>query len=94
MLGSCRLRTPIARNCHRLLGAAYLRAWRGSARLTAFRRAQTDERDRVYWAPALAQARRDGVGPLGLAIRYDISVNHGPGADWQSFGGIVAAAAD
>lgn len=77
---------------HRLLGAAYVRDWKRAAGTSGFRRAQCDERDRVYWRPAAAQASRDRVGPLGQAILYDISVNHGPGSDWQSFGGIVRAA--
>jgi chitosanase len=67
-------------------------AWRAEGAKVAFQTAQKAERDRVYWAPALAAAKQDGVGPLGLALLYDISVNHGPGSDSQSFGGIVAGA--
>jgi chitosanase len=33
----------------------------------------------MYWEPALAAATADGVGPLGVALYYDTSVNHGPG---------------
>lgn len=67
-------------------------AWATEAAKPAFQAAQEKERDRVYWAPALAQAKADEVGPLGLWLLYDISVNHGPGTDAESFGGIVAAA--
>jgi chitosanase len=79
---------------HELLdGQGFTAAWATEAGKVAFQTAQKNERDRVYWNPALAQAKADGVGPLGLAELYDISVNHGPGTDSESFGGIVAAAA-
>lgn len=77
---------------HRLLDPSFVPAWKTAAGDPAFQRAQQEERDRVYWGPALAEARRDGVGPLGLAIYYDVSVNHGPGEDDESFGGILSAA--
>ena len=67
-------------------------AWAAEANKAEFQAAQQAERDRVYWNPAIAQAVSDGVGPLGLAVLYDISVNHGPGSDSESFGGIVATA--
>jgi chitosanase len=77
---------------HELLDPSFVPDWKTAASDPAFRRAQQDERDRVYWEPALAEAVRDGVGPLGLAIYYDVSVNHGPGDDSESFGGILATA--
>jgi chitosanase len=78
---------------HDLLGNAFLSTWKSEATgQPLFRRAQRDERARVYFEPALANARADKCGPLGLAIHYDISVNHGPGDDSESYGGIVAAA--
>lgn len=78
---------------HELLdGQGFKAAWAAEAAKPAFQAAQKAERDRVYFAPALAQAKADGVGPLGLSELYDISVNHGPGTDSESFGGIVAAA--
>ena len=77
---------------HRLLDPSFVADWSSAAGDPAFQRAQQEERDRVYWRPALEEAARDGVGPLGLAIYYDVSVNHGPGDDEESFGGILAAA--
>lgn len=74
---------------HRLLDPSFVTDWKRAAADPAFRRTQQRERDRVYWDPALAQAVRDGLGPLGLAIYYDVSVNHGPGEDSESFGGIL-----
>jgi chitosanase len=79
---------------HELLdGQGFVAAWKAEAGKATFQKAQRDERDKVYYIPALDQAKKDGVGPLGLAELYDISVNHGPGTDSESFGGIVAAAA-
>jgi len=75
---------------HSLLGSAFLADWAAAAKTAGFQAAQQAERDRVYWNPAAAQAKTDGLGPLGLAIYYDISVNHGPGTDSESFGGIIA----
>jgi chitosanase len=75
---------------HSLLGAPFIAAWKTAAKTGAFKAAQRYERDRVYWNPAAALAKRDGLHRLGLFIYYDISVNHGPGDDGESFGGIVA----
>lgn len=77
---------------HRLLDPDFPAAWKAAGNDPAFQRAQQQERDRVYWQPAFDEAARDGVGPLGLAIYYDVSVNHGPGDDKESFGGILAKA--
>ncbi len=38
----------------------------------------------------MAAAKRDGLNATGLYIYYDISVNHGPGNDSESFGGIIS----
>ncbi|MGW0930707.1 chitosanase [Streptomyces sp. NPDC002644] len=75
------------------LGANFIRDWQLAANGDPlFRRAQREYRKEVYWDPALANALTDGVGPLGMALHYDILVNHGPGNDPESYGGIVAAA--
>jgi chitosanase len=74
---------------HTLLGRAFTSDWAAAAATAQFRAAQRAERDRVYWNPALARAKDDGLSPLGLYVYYDISVNHGPGSDAESFGGIV-----
>jgi chitosanase len=73
-----------------LLGPAFVTAWRAAAKTAGFQAAQRHERDRVYWSPALAAAKRDGLGATGLYIYYDISVNHGPGDDPETFASIVA----
>jgi hypothetical protein len=77
---------------NRGLGAPFVRAWRDAAKDPAFRQAQDSERDRVYFDPAVAQARQDGLRALGQFAYYDAMVMHGPGSDAASFGGIRTAA--
>lgn len=75
------------------LGDDFIDAWESEAVSNPiFRKVQRDFRKSMYWDDALAQALADGVGPLGLAIFYDVLVNHGVGSDSESFGGILAAA--
>ncbi|MBR8639758.1 chitosanase [Streptomyces tuirus] len=59
--------------------------WRGAARDTAFQRAQNDERDRVYFGPAVRQGKADGLRVLGQFAYYDAIVMHGDGNDPLSF---------
>lgn len=68
--------------------AGFPAAWRRAAKTSVFRKAQRDERDRVYFDPAVARAEKDGLGTLGQFIYYDAMVMHGPGTDSLSFGGI------
>lgn len=75
---------------HALLGPGFTAAWRRAARTAQFQAAQRHERDRLYWNPALAAAKRDGLNLTGLYLYYDISVNHGQGNSREAFGGIVA----
>ncbi|MFJ6559984.1 chitosanase [Streptomyces sp. NPDC091412] len=75
------------------LGTGFKNAWVTAANTDPiFRKVQRDLRKSMYWDDCLTQALADGVGPLGLAIHYDILVNHGVGNDSQSYGGIIAAA--
>ncbi|MEV6012561.1 chitosanase, partial [Streptomyces sp. NPDC051976] len=73
---------------HSGLGDAFVSAWRTAAKDTVFQQAQNDERDRMYFDPAVNQAKSDGLGTLGQFIYYDAIVMHGPGDDPVSFGGI------
>ncbi|MEV8515297.1 chitosanase [Dactylosporangium sp. NPDC051484] len=66
--------------------------WKSAAADPQFTKAQDDERDRVYFNPAVNQAKADGVRALGQFIYYDAIVMHGPGTDPVSFGGIRKAA--
>ncbi|GAB7043350.1 MULTISPECIES: chitosanase [Catenuloplanes] len=77
---------------HAGLDPGFPAAWRAAAADPAFRAAQDAERDRVYFNPAVGQAKKDGLRALGQFAYYDAMVMHGPGADPASFGGIRAAA--
>ncbi|MDX3093165.1 chitosanase [Streptomyces sp. ME01-24h] len=82
------LRRVNGTDSHRGLGVGFEVAWRGAAADPAFRQAQDDERDRVYFGPAVRQARADGLRALGQFVYFDAIVMHGPGEDPVSFGGI------
>ncbi|WP_433057332.1 chitosanase [Dactylosporangium sp. CS-033363] len=51
--------------------------WKAAAADPAFRAAQDAERDRMYFNPALSQAKQDGLRILGQFIYYDAIVMHG-----------------
>ncbi|MEV6923271.1 chitosanase [Dactylosporangium sp. NPDC051485] len=53
--------------------------WKTAAADPQFTEAQDDERDRVYFNPAVNQAKADGLGALGQFIYYDALVMHGSG---------------
>jgi chitosanase len=74
------------------LGKLFERDWMTAGADPKFRLAQDHERDRVYFDPAVDQARRDGLRTLGQFLYYDAIVMHGPGDDPDSFGGIRSAA--
>jgi chitosanase len=82
------LRKVNGTDSHSGLGSAFVSAWRTAAKDTVFQQAQNDERDRVYFNPAVRQAKTDGLRALGQFIYYDAIVMHGPGTDPVSFGGI------
>jgi chitosanase len=62
--------------------------WRTAASDPVFQQAQDDQRDSMYFNPAVQQAKDDGLRTLGQFIYYDAMVMHGPGSDRDSFGGI------
>ncbi|SEG91074.1 chitosanase [Nonomuraea solani] len=74
------------------LEPTFIKDWKTAAKDPAFQQAQNDERDRVYFDPAVKQAKKDGLRTLGQFVYYDAMVMHGPGADKMSFGGIRKAA--
>lgn len=77
---------------HEGLGNPFVQAWKAEAGNSQFQAAQDAERDRVYFDPAVSQAKDDGLRALGQFIYYDAIVMHGPGDSHDSFGGIRAAA--
>lgn len=82
------LRAVDGTDSHEGLDPGFPAAWKAEAERPAFRRAQDDKRDRVYFDPAVDRAQRDGLGPLGQFVYYDAMVYHGPGSGPTSFGGI------
>jgi chitosanase len=62
--------------------------WNTAAQDQAFQQAQNDERDRVYFNPAVSRGNADGVGTLGQFAYYDALVMHGDGSDPTTFSSI------
>lgn len=86
------LRKANGSDTHAGLGKPFEEAWHKAARDKAFQDAQEDLRDRMYFDPAVKQAKEDGLRALGQFVYYDAIVMHGPGDDKDSFGGIRKAA--
>ncbi|MFJ3787506.1 chitosanase [Kitasatospora sp. NPDC090091] len=86
------LRKVNGTDSHSGLGSAFERDWATAAKDDVFQKAQNDERDRVYFNPAVSQAKADGLRALGQFAYYDAIVMHGPGTSSDSFGGIRKAA--
>ncbi|MFI0809299.1 chitosanase [Streptomyces echinatus] len=79
------LREVDGSDSHEGLDPNFPRDWRKAAQDTAFQQAQNDERDRVYFNPAVAQGKTDGLRALGQFAYYDALVMHGDGDDPTSF---------
>ncbi|MFI6565611.1 chitosanase [Streptomyces sp. NPDC050534] len=82
------LREVDGTDSHKGLDPGFTAAWKAEAGLPAFREAQDEERDRVYFDPAVRLAKLDGLGTLGQFIYYDAMVFHGPGTGPTSFYGL------
>ncbi|PNE38322.1 chitosanase [Streptomyces noursei] len=82
------LRTVDGSDSHAGLDPNYPKDWRTAAQDPVFRKAQDDERDRVYFNPAVEQGKADGLGVLGQFAYYDAIVMHGDGDDSTSFSNI------
>ncbi|MFB7600954.1 chitosanase [Streptomyces sp. NPDC056160] len=82
------LRKVDGSDSHAGLDPDFTKDWRTAAKDTAFQQAQNDERDRVYFDPAVAQGKADGLRALGQFAYYDAIVMHGGGDDPTSFGSI------
>ncbi|GAA2781519.1 chitosanase CsnA [Streptomyces rameus] len=79
------LRKVNGTDSHSGLDPDFPKDWRTAAQDTAFQQAQNDERDRVYFNPAVAQGKADGLRALGQFTYYDAIVMHGDGDDPTSF---------
>jgi chitosanase len=82
------LRQVNGSDSHQGLDPGFPADWRKAAQDSAFQQAQNDERDRVYFNPAVAQGKTDGIGVLGQFTYYDAIVMHGDGGDSTSFSNI------
>ncbi|MFB7656820.1 MULTISPECIES: chitosanase [unclassified Streptomyces] len=82
------LRRVDGSDSHEGLDPGYPDDWRRAAGDPEFRRAQDDERDRVYFGPAVRQGKADRLRTLGQFAYYDAIVMHGGGGDRLSFGSI------
>ncbi|THA79608.1 chitosanase [Streptomyces sp. A0642] len=82
------LREVDGTDSHDGLDPGFSEAWETAAEDPAFQQAQNDERDRVYFDPAVGRGKSDGLGTLGQFAYYDALVMHGDGGDSTSFGSI------
>ncbi|WP_405675320.1 chitosanase [Streptomyces sp. NBC_01511] len=72
------LRAVRGSDSHDGLGSAFTTAWQRAADDDpAFRETQDDERDRIYFDPAVEAGKADGLGALGQFSYYDAYVMHG-----------------
>ena len=86
------LREVNGSDSHEGLDPGFQGDWRRAAQDSAFQQAQNDERDRVYFDPAVRQGKTDGLRALGQFTYYDAIVMHGDGDDPTSFRNIRARA--
>jgi chitosanase len=82
------LRAVDGTDSHKGLDPNYPKDWATAAKDKVFQKCQDDERDRVYFNPAVSQAKKDGLRTLGQFMYYDAIVMHGDGGDRDSFGSI------
>jgi chitosanase len=71
------LRTVDGSDSHAGLDPGFPAAWRAAAADPVFQKTQEDERDRMYFHPAVTLARTDGLRALGQFAYYDAAVMHG-----------------
>ncbi|MDM7830366.1 chitosanase [Cellulomonas edaphi] len=71
------LRAVDGSDSHEGLDPGFVPAWKQAADDPVFQAAQDRERDTVYFDPAVALAKADGLGALGQFAYYDAAVMHG-----------------
>ncbi|MFR9795658.1 chitosanase [Streptomyces sp. MS06] len=79
------LHRVVGTGSHQGLDPSFPEDWRRTAREPLFRRAQDEERDRLYFDPAVRQGRADGLGALGQFAYFDALVIHGEGGERTGF---------
>jgi chitosanase len=71
------LRTVDGSDSHAGLDPGFPAAWKAAARDPVFQKVQEDERDVMYFDPAVRMARTDGLRALGQVAYFDAAVMHG-----------------
>jgi chitosanase len=71
------LRTVDGSDSHAGLDPDFPAAWRVAARDPVFQKVQEDERDEMYFRPAVQLAEADGLRALGQFAYFDAAVVHG-----------------
>ncbi|MEV6629432.1 chitosanase [Actinoplanes sp. NPDC051470] len=71
------LRAVDGSDSHAGLDPGYPGAWKKAGTDPVFQKTQEDERDRMYFGPAVTMARADGLRALGQFAYYDAAVMHG-----------------
>ena len=71
------LRTVDGSDSHAGLDPGFPAAWKAAAADPIFQKTQEDERDRMYFTPAVTLAKQDGLRALGQFAYYDAAVMHG-----------------
>jgi chitosanase len=71
------LRTVDGSDSHAGLDPGFAAAWQTAAADPIFQKTQEDERDRMYFAPAVLLAQMDGLRALGQFVYFDAAVMHG-----------------
>jgi chitosanase len=71
------LRTVDGSDSHAGLDPGFPAAWKAAGKDPVFQKAQEDERDRMYFRPAVTMATADGLRALGQFAYYDAAVMHG-----------------
>ncbi|MBT2416154.1 chitosanase [Streptomyces sp. ISL-12] len=82
------LREVDGTDSHEGLDPGFTDAWRAEAEVPAFRKAQEEERDRVYFEPSVRLAKLDGLSTLGQYVYYDAIIFHGPDTERDGFYGL------
>ncbi|MEW2087375.1 chitosanase [Streptomyces sp. NPDC005283] len=82
------LREVDGSDSHAGLDPNFTKDWKKAAQDSEFKKAQNDERDRVYFNPSVNRGKADGIGVLGQFIYYDAIMMHGDGGDSTGFSNI------
>jgi chitosanase len=71
------LRTVDGSDSHAGLDPGFTEAWKKAAHDPIFQKVQEDERDWMYFQPAMRMAKADGLRALGQFAYFDAAVVHG-----------------